>query len=63
MGVVPAPKLTKEKADKIRIDYAEAKRSGRTLTQRELAARYGVSQMAIWQVLTGKTFKPKVAPS
>lgn len=46
-------KLTTEQADLIRVEYREAK-----VSQRALAKKYGVSQMAIWQVLQGITFQP-----
>ena len=45
-------KLTQEVADRIRAEYAAG-----GISQRYLAAKYGVSQMAIWQVISGKTFR------
>jgi len=46
-------KLTVEQADIIRAEYSQG-----GVSQRALAEKYGVSQMAIWQVLSGKTFRP-----
>lgn len=45
-------KLTTVSADLIRVEYAAGK-----VSQRALAAKYGVSQMAIWQVISGRTFR------
>lgn len=49
--VNPRAKLTKLQADLIRSEYA-----GDNVTQRALAKKYGVSQMAIWQVIQKITF-------
>lgn len=43
-------KLTALQADLIREESAQG------ASQRQLAQKYGVSQMAIWQVLSGKTY-------
>jgi transcriptional regulator with XRE-family HTH domain len=46
-------KLTAEQADLIRAEYSQG-----GVTQRALAEKYQVSQMAIWQVLSNRTFRP-----
>lgn len=46
------PKLSALDADVIRLEYS----TGLT-SQRKLAIRYKVSQAAIWQVVSEKTFK------
>jgi|LNFM01.1.fsa_nt_gb hypothetical protein len=45
-------KLTPLDADLIRAEYASGK-----VSQRQLATKHKVSQMAIWQVISGRTFR------
>ena len=50
-------KISILQADLIRAEYAKG-----GVSQRSLAKKYGISQMAVWQILTGRTYQPpKVA--
>lgn len=51
-------KLTMQDADIIRLEAASKKPP----SQRSQARRFSVSQMAIWQVLAGRTFKKGTPP-
>jgi hypothetical protein len=51
----PVSKLTLDKAREIRARYAEER-----ISQRQLAAEYGVNQNAIWMLLQERTWKEGV---